>query len=309
LAGRRWPETTDMTHSPTSEDGPIDLLWMGREHCIAAWRHGENLIDCGPRTTLETLVTALGDWRPRRLLLTHIHFDHAGAAGALTQRWPDLEVWVHRRGARHLISPERLEASARRVFGDAFDERFGGLTPIPESNIHVLDGGETVDGLLCAYTPGHASHHLAFLDPTGLAFPGDVAGVRLDPGAPVLAPTPPPDIDMDLWRDSVEIVRAWRPRALALPHFGRVEDPEAHLASLDEELERQAGLAESSETPERYAEAVSARLLADGVGDGLGAYDLVVPFAQNFVGLQRWKGQRDAAGAPPEPTRSEPGPG
>ena len=123
---------------------------MERPGCIAAWRIRDNLIDCGPTTTLPQLLRALGGWRPKRLILTHIHFDHAGAAGALAQEWPELEVYVHRRGARHMASPERLEASARRVFGDEFDARFGGLVPIPEQRLHPLDGGETIDGLRIA---------------------------------------------------------------------------------------------------------------------------------------------------------------
>src|SRR5579862_7343734 len=101
----------------------IDLHWLGRAGLIGAWRVGDVLVDCGPATTLDALLAAIGSWQPRALLLTHIHFDHGGAAGALVERWPDLEVVVHERGARHLIAPERLEASARRVFGDDFDRR------------------------------------------------------------------------------------------------------------------------------------------------------------------------------------------
>ena len=113
---------------------------------------------------------------------------------------------MHRRGARHLASPERLEASARRVSGDEFDARFGTLVPIAEQRLHPLDGGETIDGLRIAYTPGHASHHVCMLDESGWAFTGDVAGVRLDAGVPVFAPTPPPDIDIDQWLESVALV-------------------------------------------------------------------------------------------------------
>src|SRR4051794_10675604 len=137
----------------------IDLHWMGRTNCIASWSADDVLVDCGPATTVDTLIEALGDRRPRALLLTHIHFDHAragargdrgprglllartpfdhaGAAGARVERWPAPQVWVHRRGAGPLAAPERLEASARRVFGHTFDERFGSLTPIPQDNLH-----------------------------------------------------------------------------------------------------------------------------------------------------------------------------
>ena len=176
------------TSGPDPAGGPdvIDLRWMGRANCIAAWRADEVLVDCGPSTTVDTLVDALGERRPRALLLTHIHFDHAGGAGVLVRRWPDLEVWVHRRGARHLAALERLEASARRVFGESFDERFGPLTPIPERNLHPLDGGESVHGFDVLETPGHANHHVAYLDEAGgRAFVGDVAAARLIERGPV----------------------------------------------------------------------------------------------------------------------------
>ena len=176
---------SDVSTAPAA----VDVAWLGRPGCIAVWRVGDNLIDCGPTTALPGLLEALGDWRPRRLILTHIHFDHAGAAGVLAQRWPDLEVYVHRRGAHHMASPERLESSARRVFGEAFDALFGTLQPIPEQRLHPLDGGETIGGLQIAYTPGHASHHVCMLDESGFAFVGDVAGVRLEAGEPVFAPS------------------------------------------------------------------------------------------------------------------------
>jgi glyoxylase-like metal-dependent hydrolase (beta-lactamase superfamily II) len=265
----------------------LDLQWMGRPRCIAAWRVGDVLVDCGPRTCLERLVEAMGDWRPRALLLTHIHFDHAGAAGALVRRWPELEVYVHRRGAKHLASPERLEASARRVFGDLFDERFGGLDPIPDANIHALDGGEEVLGFRSLYTPGHASHHLAFLHESGCAFVGDVAGARLVDDGPVLLPLPPPDIDLELWSASVDGVAAWRPDTLALPHFGRVLDPDAHLSAVREELSRTREFVRARTTQAEYVRAVREQLasLAPAVA---GDYELVVPLDQSFVGLQRW---------------------
>jgi glyoxylase-like metal-dependent hydrolase (beta-lactamase superfamily II) len=268
----------------------IDLHWLGGDRRIGSWRVGELLIDCGPTTTLDTLVAAMGDWRPRALLLTHIHFDHAGAAGELVRRWPDLEVVVHRRGARHLADPERLESSARRVFGDDFDRRFGSLVPIPEENLTVLDGGETVHGLSALYTPGHAVHHLAYIDDgDGRAWVGDIAGVRLRPGDRVLPPTPPPDIDIDAWLASIELVRERAPRWLGLPHFGEVTDAAAMLEQAAEEVRAHAD--------------AGARLDADGyiawarerLGVPAGEADAVVPLAQNAAGLQRWAGLRDAA--------------
>jgi glyoxylase-like metal-dependent hydrolase (beta-lactamase superfamily II) len=171
----------------------IDVFHQGLEHVICAWQVDDVIVDPGPESTCDTLLDALGDEEPRALLLTHIHFDHAGAAGALVRQWPDLEVWVHERGARHLADPTRLVASAKRLYGDAFDRLWGEVVPIPQKNIRVLRGGESREGWDVAYTPGHASHHVSYRHAdTGWVFAGDTAGVRLPPGDLLLAPTPPP---------------------------------------------------------------------------------------------------------------------
>lgn len=269
----------------------LDLQWLGRPRCIGAWRVEDVLIACGPRTTLERLLEALealGDWRPRALLLTHIHFDHAGAAGQLVERWPNLEVWVHRRGARHLVAPERLEASARRVFGDDFDRRFGPLRPIPEANVRPLDGGEVVHGFQTRYTPVHASHHLAYLHETGMAFVGDVAGIRLVADGPVMLPTPAPDIDLDAWAASVEAVADWRPTSLGLPHYGRIDNVAAHLDGVRDGLALQRELMQTGADVDAYTSAVRAALAIDDRRTIWEAYEAVVPPDQSFVGVQRW---------------------
>ena len=129
---------------------------------------------------MATLLEALGDERPAALLLTHIHLDHAAATGALVRRWPDLEVYVHERGAPHLVDPSRLLASAERLYGDQMERLWGEIVPVPEGNVRPLAGGETVLGMRVAYTPGHASHHVSYLhEDSGTAFTGDVAGVRI----------------------------------------------------------------------------------------------------------------------------------
>ncbi len=271
----------------------IDLRWIGLARCIAVWRVGDVLIDCGPRVCADALVDALGAWRPKALLLTHIHFDHAGAAGSLVARWPDLRVFVHRRGAKHLVAPERLEASARRVFGAAFDERYGTLTPIPEGNVAALDGGEDVHGFRVAATPGHASHHLAFLHGSGRAFVGDVAGVRLDPQGPILLPTPPPDIDLDAWDRSLDAIGAWDATSLALTHFGAVEDPAEHLGAVRGQLQAARRLAVAPR--DVYVASLRDRLRSLPEERRV-AYEAVVPPEQNHVGLQRWTAQHRPAG-------------
>ena len=221
---------------------PIDVLHLGNPRVIACWEHEGVLVDPGPESCIETLIGAL-EGPPRAILLTHIHFDHAGATGALVERWPDLPVYVQRRGARHLADPERLVASATRIYGeDGMRTLWGRVVPVPEANLHALEGGETVLGdYRVEYTPGHASHHVCYLhEPSGTALCGDVAGVRIDPVDFVIAPTPPPDIDVEAWDRSIEIVRGWGPQRLALTHFGAVRDVERQLDAVHAALHAQA---------------------------------------------------------------------
>ena len=170
---------------------------------------------------METLLEALGDERPRALLLTHIHLDHAAATGALVRRWPDLEVYVHERGAPHLIDPSKLLASAERLYGDAMERLWGEIVPVPEANVRALAGGETVLGMRVAYTPGHASHHVCYLhEDSGTAFVGDVAAVLIPPSTWSSPPPRRPTSTSRPGRSSIGIVEGWRPERLALTHFG-----------------------------------------------------------------------------------------
>ena len=178
----------------------IDVRQLDRERVIGAWDLGGAIVDPGPESRMETLLEGLTE-EPRALLLTHIHLDHAGAAGALVERFPGLEVWVHAKGAPHLVDPARLLASAQRIYGDRMGPLWGRVVPVPERNLRVLDGGETIEvagrALAVEYTPGHASHHVVYFDDSdGTAYVGDVAGVRIPPSDLVQPPTPPPDIDV-----------------------------------------------------------------------------------------------------------------
>jgi glyoxylase-like metal-dependent hydrolase (beta-lactamase superfamily II) len=246
----------------------IDVMHLGRPHVIGCWQVGEALVDPGPESSVETLLDALGERRPRALLLTHIHLDHAAATGALVRRWPDLAVYVHERGAPHLVDPSKLLASAERLYGGEMERLWGEIVPVPEANVTALSGGETVLGMRVAYTPGHASHHVCYLhEESGTAFVGDVAAVRIPGTGIVVPPTPPPDIDIEAWEESIGIVESWRPERLALTHFGQIDDPLPHLALVRERLREEAQLAreldedayeqrhrtrvtESSDTPE-----------------------------------------------------------
>ena len=201
------------------------------------------LVDPGPVSCLDTLLAALGDSRPRALLLTHIHLDHAGASGALVERWPELEVYVHERGAPHMLDPSKLLGSASRLYGDDMARLWGDppLTPIPERNLRVLSGGERLfDGTIeVAYTPGHASHHVSYLH-EGTAFVGDVGGVRIDEDGLTVPPTPPPDIQVEDWHESIERIRAWQPERLAITHFGVYGEVDAQLDEVGRRLDERA---------------------------------------------------------------------
>jgi glyoxylase-like metal-dependent hydrolase (beta-lactamase superfamily II) len=222
----------------------IDTMHLARPHVIGCWQVGDALVDPGPESSLPTLLEALGDERPRALLLTHIHLDHAAATGALVRRWPDLEVYVHERGAPHLIDPSKLLASAERLYGDQMQRLWGEIVPVPEANVKPLSGGERVLGMRVAYTPGHASHHVCYLhEESGTAFVGDVAAVSIPGTDLIVPPTPPPDIDIERWEDSIGIVESWQPEMLALTHFAAIDDPEPHLATVRERLREEAQLA------------------------------------------------------------------
>ena len=157
------------------------------------------------------------------MLLTHIHLDHASATGALVRRWPDLRVYVSEVGAPHLVEPKKLLESAGRLYGPENMERlWGEVLPVPAANVVALEGGEEVEGFRVEHVPGHAGHHVCWLDlDEGDAYVGDMAGVRIPPGEFTVAPTPPPEIDVEAWLDSLERIEALRPQRLRLTHFGR----------------------------------------------------------------------------------------
>src|SRR3954453_17219198 len=227
----------------------IDVKHLGLDRVIGSWLVDGMLIDPGPESSVDTLLEGLAGEEPRALLLTHIHFDHAGATGRLVERWPELPVYVHERGARHMVDPERLVASARQIWGEDFDRLWGEVVPVPEENIRVLAGGEQVEGFDVEYTPGHAKHHVSYFHrDSGHAYVGDMAGVRIPPTDVVRAPTPPPDIDVEAWLDSLERIESHEPTAVILTHFGRVDDAAGQMAAVRDALQFQADLArESSE--------------------------------------------------------------
>ena len=274
----------------------IDVLHAGLERVICCYELDGLLVDPGPQSTEGTLLEALDGERPRALLLTHIHFDHAGATGSLVRRWPDLAVYVHERGAPHLVDPSRLVASAGRLYGgdEGLRRLWGEVVPVPESNLRVLSGGERdVEGAFrVEYTPGHASHHVSYLhEPTGTAFVGDMAGVSVPPHAFTLAPTPPPDIDVDAWDRSLDLIAAWEPAAVAMTHFGAVADaPAAQLEACREALHAQAELAASGDADAFVADLTER--VRGAAGDGAEAVLQAAPPEQVYLGLARWHSKR-----------------
>lgn len=274
----------------------IDVRHLGRERVIGCWELDGVLIDPGPTSSIETLIEAVEGQEPRALLLTHIHLDHAGASGTLVRRWPELPVYVHERGARHLADPSKLLASAERLYGDDMQRLWGEVAPVPEANLKPLRGGEEVLGFRVAYTPGHASHHVSYLHPpTGRAFVGDTAAVRIPPSDFILPPTPPPDIDLELWEDSIDRILDWEPTSLGLTHFDAVDDPEAHLERVRGRLREQGQLARelSSEEFERWIEERAAERADPQTAQALLQ---AVPPEQQWAGLDRyWSGRQERA--------------
>jgi glyoxylase-like metal-dependent hydrolase (beta-lactamase superfamily II) len=228
----------------------IDLHWVGHPRSIASALLRDHqvtaLVDPGPGSTINNLRERLGQFGLGVsdldfVLLTHIHLDHAGATGALVGENPRLQVYVHERGAPHMMEPSKLLRSAARLYGNEMQRLYGEFLPVPSENLRILAGGETISlgsrRLSVHYTPGHASHHVSYFDLSdGTAFVGDTAGISVDGHPYVLPATPPPDIDFEIWESSLDAISAWHPKRLFLTHFSFSENPDAHLASYRERM-------------------------------------------------------------------------
>jgi glyoxylase-like metal-dependent hydrolase (beta-lactamase superfamily II) len=258
----------------------IDVEYLGEQRYIACALLDGNapvIVDPGPTVSLPVLEVGLraagisiDDLAG--ILLTHIHLDHAGATGSIVRRSPRVRVYVHERGARHMVAPERLLASAERLYGDRMEELWGEFLAVPAGNVRALSGGETLDfadrRIEVAYTPGHASHHVSYLDTaSGTAFVGDTAGIRIDGNPYVLPVTPPPDIDLEAWDTSLKKIEAWRPERLYVTHFGVAEGVDEHLTEFRRRLQRWAAAVrqglESERSDAACIEAFTEDVLAD----------------------------------------------
>ena len=270
----------------------IDVRHRGLEKVICCFEVDGVLIDPGPGICEETLLEALDGVTPRALLLTHIHFDHAGASGALVRRWPDLPVYVHERGAPHMVDPAKLIASAGRLYGgeEGLKALWGEMVPVPEANLRVLSGGEKdIEGAFSVeYTPGHASHHVCYFhEPSGYAFVGDMGGARIPPHAFTVAPTPPPDVDVAAWERSVATIRGWDPQALGMTHFGVAANASTQLDAVLEALHLQIEL--EAEHDEAGFVAVMEERVRESCAEDAESMIRATPLDQQYMGLARWR--------------------
>jgi len=272
----------------------LDLEFGGQRQSIGVYLvetdGGLALFDCGPSSTLPALERELAAHDleltdVKHLLLSHIHLDHAGGAGSIVRRHPDLTVWVSPVGAPHLVDPSRLERSARRLYGEHFDPLWGALLPVPERNVRLAEGD--VLGWEAFPTVGHASHHVSYLA-GGTLLAGDSCGVRIPPSDYVLPVSPPPDVDVEAWHATVAEIRRRRPDRLALIHFGVHEDVDAHLERLESELDRWAARVGDGMDVDAFVAA--GRTDAGAHADD---YGRVAPLDQSWQGLRRYWDKRE----------------
>jgi glyoxylase-like metal-dependent hydrolase (beta-lactamase superfamily II) len=292
-----------------------DLNFMGTEHVIASFLllgdDSAALVETGPPTCLESLMGGLKDRGVspedvRQVFLTHIHLDHSGASGHLSGLLPNATFCVHEVGYPHLVDPSKLLKSATRIYGERMEELWGEARPVPQDRLEVLKGGEELEaagGVLAAhYTPGHAYHHLAYLEPnSGALFTGDVAGIRLPGQSYVRPPTPPPEIDLESWVQSIGFMKQLAPGSLWPTHFGRFDDVGRHLGELEQRLqdwvlfveERMNGGIGRDEIAAELEAKGDAEMLAEGSQpEDSGRYSLAGDYPTLTDGLMRYISKR-----------------
>jgi glyoxylase-like metal-dependent hydrolase (beta-lactamase superfamily II) len=293
----------------------VDLNWTGRPRSIAALLMESDgtsvLIDPGPQSALETLRAGLRergqDFRTLdALLLTHIHLDHAGATGALVRENPNLKVYVHEFGLVHMIDPARLLASAGRLYGGDLQTLYGECTPVPEGNLKQLQGGEHIriggTELEVFYTPGHASHHVTYWERASrTAFVGDTAGIRVQGDAFLLPATPPPDINVEIWNQSLDTIASWGLERIFLTHFGFIENPGEHIRLYKERLAEWSALTrkllesgvETTEAERIFVDSVAEEIKSTLPMDTADHYIFNGGLRLSWLGLMRYVRKKD----------------
>jgi glyoxylase-like metal-dependent hydrolase (beta-lactamase superfamily II) len=277
---------------------PIDLRFRGAERVIGVYRvetpEGPALFDCGPATCFAELQRSVDLAEIRHLLLSHIHLDHAGAAGHVVRAHPHIQVYVSEIGAPHVVDPAKLINSARRLYGDTLETLYGEPLPVASENVHLA--GDLAAGLECFPAPGHASHHVCYVTDDGTVLAGDAAGVRLLPGKHVLPHAPPPDIDLEAWQQTFDAILNREPTRLALIHFGVVEGRDeiaTHVERTRNYLGVWAKRVHDGMNEDEFVAAARADLLA-AEGEGAAAYDRAAPIEQSYLGLERyWRKRRE----------------
>jgi glyoxylase-like metal-dependent hydrolase (beta-lactamase superfamily II) len=296
----------------------IDLNWTGRPRSIAALlieSGGKTaVVDPGPESTLETLrkgLLARGHSVDSldSLLLTHIHLDHAGATGALLCENPNLKVYVHEFGSVHMIDPSKLLASAGRLYGGDLKTLYGECSPVPKESLLPLDGGERVRigevELDVFYTPGHASHHVTYWDrESRTALVGDTAGIRVEGDAFLLPATPPPDIDVEIWNQSLDTISSWNPERLFLTHFGFIESPAEHIRLYKARLAEWSALTrklmasgmDTTDAERAFVESIASEIKSTLPADAADHYIFNGGLRLSWLGLMRYVRKKELQG-------------
>ena len=287
----------------------IDTMYNGTPEAIAAYLllgRRPALIETGPASTVDAVLAGMREAgvEPETLAavaVTHIHLDHAGGAGTIAARLPQVQIYVHLRGGPHLIDPARLLASAQRLYGDDLPRLFGRIVGVPAERVHVLRDGDEIQlgdrRIVALDTPGHARHHHAYWDPIRRdLFTGDIAGVALPGSHYVRAPTPPPEFDLSSWLGSLLRLRDLRPSRLLLTHFGAHEWPDGLFAQLEERLYEAvetvrralAQGADETEITRQVREAAMREIAARDGPDAPRRYEVIMPVRQSVLGLIRY---------------------
>lgn len=290
----------------------LDLKYLGLPAAIGCWLVRDEthaaLIECGPASTFDALVDALAEHGLApgdigEVVLTHIHLDHAGAAGHIAEH--GATIHVHEFGAPHLIDPGRLTASATRIYGDDMDRLWGQMRPVPQDQVRAVRDGDRLEvggsTLVAMETPGHARHHHAFaaeLADGSACFAGDAAAMVLPvDGAPISLPMPPPEFDLDLWLASIDRIDGAGFDRLLLTHFGTIEDPASHLEALRRELAEQVAWIRASDDLDAYRAWMGDRMAAQGVSsDDFTRYMGGHLLPMNLTGVHRWLAEGQAGG-------------
>lgn len=269
----------------------IDTRFKGIAHAIVCHRAGDVLIDPGPASTAEHVIEALGDVVPAHILLTHVHLDHAGGAGKLVEHYPEAQVYIHEVGVPHIVDPARLLASAERTFGDLMSQ-WGETIGVPAENVHAIADGDVIEGFEAIHTPGHSGHHMCFLHSASQTMlTGDIAGQSVAPDHLTLVSTPPPEIDVELWIESIDKVAERYPSTLAMAHGGRITDVAGQFERAKRELKRGSAFARDHSV-EEFVGQIERELETVPPETAEALFVSLPPLEQLYLGYQRYWSKR-----------------